>query len=273
MHGLYAPHGPNGASRFGPEGRVYCDELMSKQLHRWQHLLAQSAGVSVRKAFGREQVEPHGGLKAVACADACFGEIGRRARRGDPSGIGGFCHGHYWYFPVNERDEPFLSTTAVEFLAIAFNIIIFAQRLNILCGLDGEVVLRTDSLTTALTLPVASQHSPVMVDIYQLLWQTDELHVLLPRLKVAHLFGDCNPFSDKVSRSNWKSFFALCNQMHIQPVRVPVPQEAATLFARVVALERMRRSRRAANEAAESRGRQVLAPHGGAYARFLDLHQ
>ena len=58
--------------------------------------------------------------------------------------------------------------------------------------------------------------------------------------------------------------------MHIQPVRVPVPQKAAALFARVVALERMRRSRRAANEAAEARGRQVLAPHGGAYVWFLD---
>ena len=263
MHGLYAPHQPTGASRFGPEGRVFCDELMVKQLQRWQHLLAQSAGVSVRSAFSKDAVEPVTGLIAVACADACFGEVGRRARHGDPSGIGGFCHGHYWYFPISEEDEEFLSTTSAEFLAYAFDIIIFAERLSTLCGSQGSVLIRTDSLTTALTLPRASQHSPVMVDIYQLLWQREELHRLLPILRVAHVFGDCNPFSDKISRSNWKGFFSLCRQMHIFPVRIEVPDPAISLFKRVVALEKMRRVRLAANRAVEAHRLSVPAPRGG----------
>ena len=34
MHGLYQPHGPDGASRDGPDGIVRCTPLMTKQLQR-----------------------------------------------------------------------------------------------------------------------------------------------------------------------------------------------------------------------------------------------
>ena len=98
MHGLYAPHRPTGASRFGPNGRVQCDELMIKQLHRWRDLLQHSAGVSVRRAFSRKSVElALTGITVFASSDACFGDP-------DPDGIGGFCHGLYWHFLVPLSD-------------------------------------------------------------------------------------------------------------------------------------------------------------------------
>ena len=50
MFGLYRPHGPTGASKFGPTGWVTCDALMRKQLLRWQTLLFESCGVSVKRA-------------------------------------------------------------------------------------------------------------------------------------------------------------------------------------------------------------------------------
>ena len=56
MHGLYEPHGPTGASRFGPEGKVACSELMRKQLQRWRLLLKDSAGVAARRAFTKAAV-------------------------------------------------------------------------------------------------------------------------------------------------------------------------------------------------------------------------
>ena len=124
MHGLYAPHRPTGASRFGPEGRVHCDELMLAQLHRWQHLLRHSAGVSVRRAFARDEVEPPpSSFTVFGCSDACFGDS-------EPNGIGGFCHGLYWQFLVPTCDDDVLSTPVLEFLGVAFNILALASRVR-----------------------------------------------------------------------------------------------------------------------------------------------
>jgi hypothetical protein len=57
MHGLYRPHGPDGASREGPSGIVRCDALMRGQLKRWQYILTDSCGVSVKRALLRENLE------------------------------------------------------------------------------------------------------------------------------------------------------------------------------------------------------------------------
>ena len=69
MHGLYVPHGPDGASRDGPSGWVTCDLLMRKQLERWNRLIWNSGGTSVRAALEREELDRwpgHGGAARIA---------------------------------------------------------------------------------------------------------------------------------------------------------------------------------------------------------------
>ncbi|KAL3926660.1 MAG: hypothetical protein SGPRY_003197, partial [Prymnesium sp.] len=58
MHGMYRPHGPDGASKYRPQGWVMCDDLMRKQLTRWLTLVLHSAGVIVKRAIARETLEP-----------------------------------------------------------------------------------------------------------------------------------------------------------------------------------------------------------------------
>ena len=256
MHGLYAPHQPNGASRFGPSGKVFCDELMTKQLRRWQRLLRQSSGVSVRSAFVRSKVEPISGPKIMFCADACFGDE-------DPSGLGGYCHGFYWHFLVPASDYDVVSTPILEFLAAAFDVIIFQSFVADLCDQEGSVVLRTDALTTALTIPAESQKSPMLVDAYQGLIQTSEWAALLPVLQIAHLFGDANAFSDRISRSKWSEFARLTQAVGVRPVQLPVPTAATNLYARVVAMERIRRTR----------VHHKVLPRGGMDNRGSDCHR
>ena len=72
MHGLYAPHQPHGASAQGPDGIVTCTVLMRKQLQRWRTLLAHTAGVSVKRALLRREVETPPSAYYVLCSDACF---------------------------------------------------------------------------------------------------------------------------------------------------------------------------------------------------------
>ena len=235
MHGLYVPHSPLGASRFGPEGRVYCDELMRKQLQRWCHLLRQSAGVSVRRAFARDEVEPPpSSLTVFACSDACFGDA-------DPNGIGGFCHGLYWRFAVPACDEDVLSTPLLEFLGVVFNIIALADSVPPLLGDRGTLLLRTDALTTALVLPRESQKSPLLVDAFHFLAQTEEWRLLSPRLRIQHIFGDSMAMSDPISRDRLAEFFARCRQLGIKPACVALPPLCRRVYDQVIVLERARR--------------------------------
>lgn len=235
MHGLYAPHRPTGASRFGPEGRVYCDELMLAQLHRWQHLLRHSAGVSVRRAFARDEIEPLPSTFTVfGCSDACFGDA-------EPNGIGGFCHGLYWQFLVPTCDDDVLSTPVLEFLGVAFNVLALASRVRALLGERGTLLLRTDALTTALVLPRESQKSPLLVDAFHFLALTEAWRSLAPNLRIQHIYGDTMAMSDPLSRGRLEEFRARCRQLGITPVRVELPPQCRELYDRVVQLERGRR--------------------------------
>ena len=233
MHGLYAPHGAEGAARFGPNGRVFCDELMAKQLLRWQALLRHSAGVSARSAFHRSEVEPHSTFTAFACSDACFGDE-------DPSGMGGYCHGLFWQFVIPDSDLSVVNTPLLEFLAVVFNIFCFIEFAVPLCGETGTFLLRTDALTTALVLPNESQRSLALVDAFQLLIDSDEWRRFSPRLKIQHIYGDANALSDPLSRSRWREFRLRCRQLNVRPMRVAIPPEAMRLYNRVVHLQRAR---------------------------------
>ena len=56
----------------------------------------------------------------------------------------------------------------------------------------------------------------------------------------AHLGGDCNVFSDEISRGLWKRFFALCRALSIRPVKVAAPPALVAIIKRLVALAKMR---------------------------------
>ena len=118
MFGLYEPHRPSGASRDGPDGIVSCSILMRKQLLRWRSELASMGGVSVRRAVLRKDTSPPPRAIIALCSDACLGDD-------DPPGLGGFCHGLYWYFPIPKEHIDLVNTPLLEFLAVCANIATF----------------------------------------------------------------------------------------------------------------------------------------------------
>ena len=224
MHGLYEPHGPDGASREGPGGLVICSELMVKQLQRWLLLVLQSAGVGVKRAVLRSHLEPLPALHLITDCDACHGD--------EPtSGLAGCCHGFWWYFPVPDEHYHLVYTAFLEFLAFVFNIVIF-DEIVAPRGIAGEVTIlgRTDALTTALTLPAQSQHSPVLVELFQRLIETAEWKRASGCMSVMHLFGNGNPLSDYASRAKMREFHQLCGQLGIRPIQLPVPQRAVDIY-------------------------------------------
>ena len=233
MHGLYVPHGPDGASRDGPSGWVTCDLLMRKQLERWNRLIWNSGGTSVRAALEREELEDEPELYLVLDSDAM--------RETGESGIGGYFYGLYWYYPVPEDFLPDLTIPVLEFLGVCLNLLVFAPTLlrALKANRNAYVVLRTDALTTARTLPAESQKNPLMVSAYQWLLAQPWYQELAPRVIVAHLYGDANPFADCVSRARWTEFATRCRQVGVVPEEVHLPPAAQGLVSRLAALARL----------------------------------
>jgi integrase len=249
MHGLYRPHGPDGASREGPSGIVRCDALMRGQLKRWQYILTDSCGVSVKRALLRENLETLPSVSLELFSDACYADVAT-------PGVGGYLHGLYWYFPVPAPDVPYLSIPILEFLGAAFNVLMFYPHLHQLGSASAPawVDLYTDALTTARVLAAESARSPVIVEAYQHLIASPEWRSLYGRLRVAHLYGDANILADLISRARWAEFRQLCAMLGVRPQLLEISTGVLELYRVVVRYLRER-----SHLAATARG--VFNPH------------
>lgn len=230
MYGLYRPHRPDGESRFGPAGRIVCDPLMRKQLERWRSLLAGSCCVSVKRALMRTELEKTPDLRLDIYSDACHADV-------ETSGIGGYCHGLYWFVPVEPQDRPYVHIPVLELLGAVMNVVVLHPHLQGLVNTgNGRVrlVLRTDALTTASGLPSSSLNSDPMVAVHLAVLSSAEWQALAPYLEVEHIFGDANPLADAVSRQEWDRFHRLCAHLGVKPHRLPVPEKALRLLRMAV---------------------------------------
>ena len=243
MFGLYRPHGPTGASKFGPTGWVTCDPLMRKQLLRWQTLLFESCGVSVKRALLRAELEDPPKVFFDVTSDACLADV-------DRAGIGGFCHGLFWFYEVPEDVRPYLTIPVLEFLAVGCGLLTFFQYLRGASrtgphGANVRILLRTDALTSALALPASSANAEVMQEVDHHLRATTEWETLFFLLAVAHLYGDCNPAADLISRQRWPEFRELCALLGIRPRQVPLSPSALALIGTAISAAKKQHARRA----------------------------
>jgi hypothetical protein len=242
MFGLYRPHGPTGASKFGPTGWVTCDPLMRKQLLRWQTLLFGSCGVSVKHALLRTELEEPPNIFFDVTSDACLADV-------DRAGIGGFCHGLNWFYEVPEDVRPYMTIPVLEFLAVGCGLLTFFQYLRGARRAEADgarirILLRTDALTTALALPASSANSEVLQEVDDHLRSTAEWEALVFLLAVAHLYGDCNPAADLISRQRWAEFQQLCALLNIRPRQIPLTPAAHALIDTAISAARRQHTRR-----------------------------
>ena len=236
MFGLYRPHGPTGASKFGPTGWVTCDPLMRKQLLRWQTLLFESCGVSVKRALLRAELEDPPKVFFDVTSDARLADV-------DRAGVGGFCHGLFWFYEVPEDVRPYLTIPVLVFLAVGCGLLTFFQYLRGASrtgqhGANVRIPLRTDALTSALALPASTANAEVMQDVDHHLLATTEWRrcssgwrtctATAIRQPTAHLYCDCNPAADLISRQRWQKFRELCALQGTRPRQGAAPLVAAS---------------------------------------------
>ena len=220
MYGLYTPHGSSAIRAEGPAAIVAVHPFMDAQLRRWLELLTFSGGAPVTAAISRVAVGNP--LQVVVSSDA--------ATDSSPPGIGGFCHGLYWYLQVKAEWLEWLHITVLELLATGGSALAF----DAYTSSAEAVVLQSDALATPFVLTNHRTSSRNLAFAHHLLLADTRFKAMAGRANICHLFGDCNPFSDAVSRSLWPRFFSLCESMGIRPVQLKTPPGLTELIEQLV---------------------------------------
>ena len=224
MHGLYRPHGPEGASRDGPGGIVRPDQFMARQLMRWLQLLSSKAGAAFTAVLTRSSLpEQYGGLQYYASSDAATDSV--------PPGMGGFMHGMCWYLALTDHVVKWLHISVLEMLASGFSAIIFGQRL----GPYAHLTLGADALATPYALTQDSQSSEMLVETHHALLDSSEFNQVAPMIGIGHLRGDANLASDAVSRAEIEVLARLAKNLRTRLTQLPFPASCQAILDRVLA--------------------------------------
>ena len=223
MYGLYQPHGSLRVRHEGPSALIRPNPFQYEQLCRHRSLLLSTGGAPVTAALKRTAigVPDTFSVKFTVSADA--------ATDSKPPGIGGFCHGLYWYIPIAVEWLAYLHITVLELLATGLGAITLAPYLMH----ARRVRLQSDALATPFVLSRHRAHSPTLMIAHHALLQDDQYLAVAANAEVQHIGGDMNPYSDSVSRALWQRFQLLCRASNIQPVQIQVPQRAHDLLRRV----------------------------------------
>jgi hypothetical protein len=156
----------------------------------------------------------------------------------EPPGIGGFCHGLYWYVALPLEWLVYLHITVLELLASGVGAITLAPYLRH----AERIRLQSDALATPFVLSRHRARSPMLQFAHHQLLKDPRYEAVADNAEIQHLDGDDNPFSDSVSRALWPRFQLLCRAANIQPVHVPVPAHALALLRRVADMARQWRA-------------------------------
>ena len=223
MYGLYQPHGSLRVRHEGPAALIRPNGFQAEQLRRHRTALLSTGGAPVTVVLRRGDgaAQPHLAVKFVVSADA--------ATDSEPPGIGGFCHGLYWYFAIPLAWLSYMHITVLEMLATGVGAITLAPYLRH----APRIRLQSDALATPFVLSRHRGRSPMLQFAHHALLQDAHYQAVAANAEIQHLDGDDNPFSDSVSRALWPRFQLLCRAVNIRPMHVPVPAHAIALLQQV----------------------------------------
>ena len=174
----------------GPTAAVHTSDDIKRQLVAWEARLAERAGilatvVFTRSAFSSRVNSALPGLEYIISTDAASAGTTR-------PGIGGYCHGHRFRFPLDSSDVggPFeISVPVLEFVGITFGICAFVP---IVGGVAACVTLGSDLITSVDAVLNMSAHAALMQAVHDGLLRTSEYASVRHKLRLGHIFGERN---------------------------------------------------------------------------------
>lgn len=257
LHGLYAPHGPDGEGRHGPNTVVHPNALMSTQFLRLLDVLGLACGCFATAVLKRFEMTVGQAVTFLTASDA--------ATDSHPPGLGGFCHGFYWQFEVAEEHLQWLHITVLELLACAFNIMITAKLLPP----KARMLQVADATAAFYTLTKESERSEVLMYAHHALLDNYEFVRAAEKADLTHGAGDANIAGDAASRSEWARLNALAAALRVRLSRVPLPTTCLSIYHDVLDFARSRGVRVKASRRPPP---PAMPPSGRAFLEHLELN-
>ena len=145
--GMYEPH----RQQLGVADMVTPSPLCARSLAAWIKLLSGAGGATFLVVFRLSWAGTWAKLVVYTSSDA--------AREGtDTPGLGGYCNGLYWYYPLNGEQLALLTIGVLELLTAIFNIL----ALWPLVSNFEAIAHQCDALATPMVLAEHSACSPLM---------------------------------------------------------------------------------------------------------------
>jgi hypothetical protein len=205
----------------------------------WRHTLARVAGAVCTSVLRLDEPVRDAAAPLYMYSDAA------KEGASPESGLGGFMHGLWWSWPLEECDLD-MPIVLLEFIAFAINFIVFEPWL-----IGVPVVARSDSLGSVQIFTRLSARTHALQAAHGLLLALPAFAAVSRTLMgVEHLYGDGNPAADMASRGRFRDLALLCAQLGVHAERVPVPAAATAFLASVRAAFRAGRVATAAVSAA-----------------------
>jgi hypothetical protein len=222
----------------GPTAPVHIGDDIRRQLVAWEARLVERAGIPAaavfaRSAFSSSVSSALPGLEYVISTDAASAGTTR-------PGIGGYCHGRRFRFPLDSSDVggPFeIPVPVLEFIGIAFGICAFVPFVG---GVAACITFGSDSITSVDAVLNMSAHAALMQVVHDGLLRTSEYASVRHKLRLGHIFGEGNVWADAESRGYDDVLAALSAQLGVTPSGAPVPPHAVALLNRVRSVIRNR---------------------------------
>jgi hypothetical protein len=232
MDHLYVGNFRLGAE-FGPTTRMVITDLHKHSFRRWQVVLLKSAGCFFSVALDSSAVAVMEGTRDMitsmgstlfqpeALGDHVYHLYSDAASETDSGGLGGWVHGEWWHYAASKAERDLLHITALEFMAVGVNIILYGDSLA-----GHQVTICADALATVQVLNKGSARAPVMQAIYALITDLPEFQALQPWLSSAHVFGEVNVMSDAASRGKFQVLRDLSASIGVANTQVALPARA-----------------------------------------------
>mgnify|MGYP002629316529 CR=1 FL=1 len=253
--GMYAAH----SLRLGASDVVELSPLNTRALTQWLRALQRTGGAVFLVAFRTTWTGVGATMMVFTSSDAAM--LGTLT-----PGLGGYCNGLFWYYPLSAEELRYLVIGVLELLAAVCNIILLWPRLQHL----PAVAHACDALATPLVLAAHSAKSPVMQATLVAACENATYHAAAQSGKWAtgHLFGDANVAADLVSRGHWERFSRLLAQLRVRPEQVQVNDACRHIIGR--ALQAARAASVAAADASLAIRRRRVMELPGAASRPAD---
>ena len=202
----------------GPRSKVVANTRRKQAWTQWAERLIKSNGAPCNNAID----ETPNTLPSTVHVFVWYGDAAIKGT--SRPAMGAYSHSLYWVFYLSSRHTKHLHISALEFLTIIGQLIIFGNKMPMPSGTcKYQILIQSDSLNATMDLTEEAKKSPIMQYIHDKMLQRPEYQRLKYVLQAGHIWGEGNSITDDLSRGDLQLAIDTCTMLGVKPKELPVP--------------------------------------------------